>query len=214
MTSNEREQVLKMIADGKISPEEGLNLMNILDKDSPEDQSPAPREPIASQPPPPPAEPSNMDLDPRIARIKGIARRFWQVPLWIGIVILALSALGMVALIQAGNMNFWFYFLIVPLLLGVLIIAAAAGSRRAHWIFVDVQQKPGEKPGRIFLGFPLPLRLAAWFTRTFGGRIDALKKTNVDEILQVIDSGLSEDEPLVVNVDEGEDGDRVRVYIG
>jgi hypothetical protein len=214
MSDSEREKILKMIEDGKISPEEGLRLMNVLEEAAPEDILPAPEAATGSNSGELPSEPSNMDADPKIARIKSIARRFWQIPLWIGIAILLLSALGMYGLIQAGHMNFWFYCLIAPLLLGVLVIAAASGSRRARWIFVDVQQKPGEKPQRIFLGFPLPLKLAAWFLRTFGHKIDDLKKTNVDDIIEVIETGFSGDEPLIVNVDEGEDGERVKVYIG
>jgi hypothetical protein len=214
MTDSEREKILKMIEDGKISPEEGLRLMNILEAAAPEDELPAPEVPTGSDSGGQPSEPSNMDADPKIARIKSIARRFWQIPLWIGIAILLLSALGMYGLIQAGHMNFWFYCLIAPLLLGVLVIAAASGSRRARWIFVDVHQKPGERPQRIFLGFPLPLKLAAWFLRTFGHKIDDLKKTNVDDIIEVLETGFSGDEPLIVNVDEGEDGERVKVYIG
>jgi hypothetical protein len=220
MTDNEREQVLKMIADGKISPEEGLKLMHVLDQDSPEDADPPP--PLEPQVDPSSGEqhrePSGMDMDPRISRIKSIASRFWQVPLWIGIGILFLSAAGMYGLIQAGHMNFWFYCLIMPLLLGVLIIAVAAGSHHARWIFVDVQQKPGQRPQRIFLGFPLPLKFTAWFLRTFKDIIPGLKKglgdTPVDEIIDILDGSLTKEEPIVVNVDEGEEGERVRVYIG
>jgi len=217
MTEKEREQILKMIEGGKISPEEGLKLMQVLDKDTPEDDLPV-SSVVDAPSPEHKAESSGMDADPKIARIKSIASRFWQVPLWIGVAIIVLSAAGMYALIQAGHMNFWFYCLIGPLLLGVLVIAAASGSRRARWIFVDVQQKPGERPQRIFLGFPLPLKLAAWFLRTFRGWIPAmdekLKHTNTDEILEIIESGLSSETPLVVNVDEGEEGERVKVYIG
>ncbi|MDP2993583.1 MAG: hypothetical protein Q8N46_00510, partial [Anaerolineales bacterium] len=88
------------------------------------------------------------------------------------------------------------------------------GSRKARWIFVDVHQKPGEKPARIFLGFPLPLKPAAWFLRTFGHHIPDLEKTNVDDVIQVIEAGFTGEEPLVVNVDEGDEGERVQVYIG
>ena len=79
---------------------------------------------------------------------------------------------------------------------------------------MDVHQKPGKTPSRIFLGFPLPLKLAAWFLRTFGHYIPKLGKTNVDEVIQVVEAGFSGEEPLVVNVDEGEEGERVQVYIG
>ena len=106
-----------------------------------------------------------------------------------------------------------------------LVIVAAVGSRKARWIFVDVHQKPGEKPARIFLGFPLPLKFVAGFMRLikqwFPGlarEIDHEKDSpGVDGIIQItelVDSGLAGDEPLVVNVDEGEDGERVQVYIG
>jgi hypothetical protein len=125
-----------------------------------------------------------------------------------------MSAWGMYMLVRAANLNFWFYFLSLPLLLGVLLMVAAVGSRRARWLFVDVHQKPGDSPAHIFLGFPLPLKLAAWFLRTFGRYIPDLGKTNVDEVIQVIEAGFTGEEPLVVNVDEGDDGERVQVYIG
>ena len=152
--------------------------------------------------------------DPHIERLKATARRLWQIPLWAGIFITVLSALGMYAIMRGPGMNFWFYFLLLPLLLGVALTALAAGSRAARWIYVDVHQRPGEHPGHIFLGFPLPLKLTAWFLRTFGPMIPDLQKTNVDEIIQVIESGFNGKEPLVVHVDEGESGERVQVYIG
>jgi hypothetical protein len=212
MTDMEREQILKMVEEGKISPEQGLTLMRALDQDKPEDE--APQDAADSGSGQARAEKSGMDFDPRIARLKTTAQRLWQIPLWIGIGVVILSAAGMYGLILSNNMNFWFYCLITPLLLGVLVIAAAVGSRKARWIFVDVHQKPGERPQRIFLGFPLPLKLTAWFLRTFGHKINGLKDTKADEVIQFIEAGFSGDEPLVVNVDEGEDGERVKVYIG
>ncbi len=224
MTDPEREQVLKMIESGKISAEDGLKLMRTLDQSRADDEVAAIKPmPIAtngaeggeektggdSQ-----TEKSRFENDPRIERIKSTVRRLWQIPLWIGIFITVMSAWGMYMLVRASHLNFWFYTLSIPLLLGVLIIVAAAGSRNARWIFVDVHQKPGERPARIFLGFPLPLKLAAWLLRTFGRYIPDLGKTNVDEVIQVIETGFTGEEPLVVNVDEGEDGEQVRVYIG
>ncbi len=214
MTDNEREQVLKMIADGRISAEEGLKLMKVLDQDSPEDSAtPATPDQSAARGQVRP-EFSHMDLDPRIEKVKSVVQRLWQIPLWIGVGILILSALGMAALGEAGKLNFWFFFLILPLLMGVGIIALAVGSRRARWIFVDVQQKPGEKPHRIFLGFPVPFRLIVWALRTFGGHINKTGKVSADQIITMIETGFTGDEPLIVNVDEGEDGERVKVYIG
>jgi hypothetical protein len=224
MTDQEREQVLKMIESGKISAEDGLKLMRTLAQSPADDEAPALIPETNTRSKPEAGEEktasgaqtakSSFENDPRIARVKSTVRRLWQIPLWIGIVITVLSAWGMYALVRAANLNFWFYFLSIPLLLGVLLMVAAVGSRKARWLFVDVHQKPGEKPARIFLGFPLPLKLTAWFLRTFGHYIPDLGKTNVDEIIQVIDTGFTGENPLVVNVDEGDDGERVQVYIG
>ena len=114
-------------------------------------------------------------------------------------------------ILRGPGMNFWFFFMVLPLLLGVAVIAAAVGSHKARWIFVDVHQKPGEHPQRIFLGFPLPLKFAAWFLRTFGHWISARpgnEQHNMDEIMQIVETGLAGNEPLVVNVDDGEDGEK------
>ncbi len=216
MTDQERSQVLKMIEDGKITPEQGLHLMQALEQREP-DEAPSlssgvsategsDREPKAKKP--------ALDVDPRIERLKSTVRSLWQIPLWIGILVTVLSALGMFAVIRGPGMNIWFYFLLLPLFLGVALTALAAGSRRARWIFVDIHQHPGGHPKSILLGFPLPLRFTAWILRTFGHMIPSLQGTNVDEVIQVIESGFAGDEPLIVNVDEGIESERVQVYIG
>ena len=222
MTDKERNQVLKMIECGMITPEEGLHLMETLDQSPAEDEGVA--EPIETGPgsrtklgseidfSKSHTEESSFETDPRISRVKSTARRLWQIPLWIGVVITVASATGMYAILHGPGMNFWFFFLALPLLLGVAIVAAAVGSRKAHWIFVNVQQKPGEKPAHIFLGFPLPLKLAAWFLGRFGNRIPDLKKTNLDDAIKVMETGFKGDSPLIVHVDD-EDGEHVQIYI-
>jgi hypothetical protein len=226
MTDQERNQVLRMISDGKITPEEALQLMEALDQSPAEDPTPILAEPAVAQAQAPeepasqiPSATSQSDqpdnpFDPRLEQIKSTVRKLWQLPLWIGTAITIASALGMYAIMRGPGLNFWFYFLLLPLLLGVFLTALAVGSRRARWLFVDVHQKSGARPERIFLGFPLPLKLTAWFLRTFGAMIPSLRKTNVDEVIQIIETGFNGDAPLIVNVDEGEGGERVRVYIG
>lgn len=216
MTDQERNQVLKMIEEGKITPEQGLQLMQALDEQGPDVEAarvistPA-AEAAQSEAP---AQHATPEPDPQIERLKATARRLWQIPLWVGIFITVLSALGMYASMRGPGVNFWFYFMLLPLLLGVALTALAAGSRAGRWIYVDVHQQPGEYPQHIFLGFPLPLKLAAWFLRTFGPMIPDLQRTNVDEIIQIMENGFNGKEPLVVHVDEGAGGERVQVYIG
>ena len=216
MTDDERNHVLKMIADGKITPEQGLRLMQALDQENtPDIPAFVPAAPAGEIPGSAPQSGKlELETDPRIERLKSTVQRLWQIPLWIGIAIIIISALGMYAVMRSSGMTFWFYFLLLPMLLGVLVTALAVGSRQARWIFVDVHQKPGEHPQHIFLGFPLPLKLTAWFLRTFGSMIPGLRRTNVDEVIQVIETGFAGNEPLVVNVDDAGQGEQVRVYIG
>jgi len=223
MTDQERNQVLKMIESGRITPEEGLHLMETLDRSPAEEEGVS--EPKETGPQSRTEAGSETDLnkshmeeagfetDPHISQVKSTARRLWQIPLWIGVTVTVASATGMYAVLHGPGMNFWFFFLALPLLLGVAIVAAAVSTRKAHWIFVNIQQKPGEKPAHIFLGFPLPLKLAAWFLGHFGNRIPDLKGTNLDAAIQVMQTGFKGDSPLIVHVDD-EDGERVQVFIG
>ena len=94
------------------------------------------------------------------------------------------------------------------------MIALFASSRTSRWLYVNVEQAEGEWPRNVTLGFPIPLRLASWFLRNFGNNIEGLRQANVDEIVEILSKGISAKEPLIVNVDEAEHGDRVQVYIG
>jgi hypothetical protein len=142
-------------------------------------------------------------------------RRFWVVPLWIGVGIAVLGGLLMNwALASTGGYGFWFFCATLPMLLGVLVIVLAWLSRTARWLHLRVQQAPGEKPQRIVLSFPLPLRLTAWFMRTFRHRIPQMQETNFDEILQAVGESTSPETPLYIEVDEGENGEKVQIYIG
>ncbi|MCS7010314.1 MAG: inositol phosphorylceramide synthase regulatory subunit KEI1 [Anaerolineales bacterium] len=224
MTEEEREQILRMIAEGKITAEEGLKLMKALEEaettngrqvnDGTAQQFKESSPGGAEDESPRDTTPSLPEHNPPMERIKTTVRGLWQIPLWIGVAVILLSAWGMYALLQGPGINFWFYCLIAPLLLGVLLIAAGVGSRKARWMYVDIHQKPGEKPKHITFGFPLPLKLTAWFLRTFGNRIEGLGVTDADEVIQVLAKGFSGNEPLIVSLDEGKDGERVQIYIG
>jgi len=220
MTDQERNQVLKMIQDGKISPEEGLRLMQALDQSAADEVVHASQvstsqssETVSPQVP----EFSRMETDARILSIKSTARRLWWIPLWIGVGITVLSALGMFLIMRGPGLNFWFYFMVLPLLLGVAVIAIAVGSHSAHWIFVDVHQKPGDYPEHIFLGFPLPLKFAAWVLRTVKYWIPNLKSdysgVNIDQIIEMVEHGIG-NEPFIAHVDDEEGGEKVRVFNG
>jgi uncharacterized integral membrane protein len=152
---------------------------------------------------------------PEFEEVKARARYFAMIPLWTGVVIAVLSAWGIFAVQQNAGVNFWFFCLLFPLMLGVLLIALGAGGPGSRWLYVNVDRRRTHGgPKNITLGFPLPLGLTAWFLRNFGHTIHGMRNTNVDEIIQVLDATGKSGEPFIVNVNDDEDGEHVQVYIG
>jgi hypothetical protein len=210
MSSEERRKILQMVQDGKISAEQAASLMRALDQDSAE----ADREVIEMGT----VAGSEKSSDaPEFEQIKARAHRFAMIPLWIGVFITVLSAWGMYGIQQNAGTNFWFFLLLLPLFLGVLLIALGAGSRSSRWIYIDVDRRnarAGDGPRHITLALPLPLGLVSWFFRTFGHGIKGMSKGRVDGIVQMLEVTQSSGEPLIINVDESGNGERVQLYIG
>ena len=136
-------------------------------------------------------------------------------PMAMGIVITFFGALLLYwAYSAAHGLSVWFFCASPPFAFGVLLMALAAASRTAKWIHVRVNNTKGDEPRRVAISFPLPIGPAAWFLRTFRGYIPKLKDTAVDELILALGETTSADNPLYVEVDEGENGEQVQVYIG
>ena len=207
MSSEERKKILQMVEEGKISADQAASLMRALDADS----VPAEMKVIQTE-----SGPGFEGSDaPEFEEVKSRARRFAMLPLWIGVFVAVLSAWGIYTVQQNSGLNFWFFCLLFPLLLGVLLIALGAGGQGSKWLYVNVDRREAHDwPQNITLGFPLPLGLTAWFLRNFGHNLRGMGKTNVDEIIQVLDATGKSGAPLIVNVNDDEDGEHVQVYIG
>ncbi len=142
-------------------------------------------------------------------------KRWWMLPLWVGVFITIWGGLFMYWSATAANgLSLWFVCASVPFVIGVALTALAFRSRTAPWLHLRVRQKPGEKPQTIAFSFPLPLGPTAWFFRTFGGRIQGLRGVQVDQILTAMGGSVSPENPIYIQADEGEDGDKVEIYIG
>jgi hypothetical protein len=151
---------------------------------------------------------------PEFEEVKARAKRFAQWPLWIGVGLTVLFASLMYYSLQSDGFGFWFYCLTFPFLLSVFIVALTAGGMNSRWLFVDVHQKPGDSPGRITLGFPVPLGLVSWFFRNFGHHIPDMDREKAESIAEMIRATAKSNAPLIVNAQDDEDGERVMVYIG
>jgi len=205
MTDNERQQVLKMVEDGKISAEEGLKLMQALDEDSAAQEEDIVQTISGGQ------SETGANSGPEFDRKINRFRRLWMIPLWIGVVVTVASAYWMYASVQSSGLGFWFYCSWLPFLLGVAAIALGFDSRTSRWIYVDVRQRPGEHPHRILISFPLSP--VSWLVSLFGAYIPAEQKGVVDDVMRAVFKSTESEEPLFVEVND-EDGEHVQVYIG
>ncbi len=210
MSAEERKKILEMVAEGRINAEEAATLMRALEDDSDGDED----EVLGAA--------SGMggersDDAPEFDEVRRRAMRFSGAFLWIGILFIVFSAWGMFAVQQGAGMNFWFYCLGFPLALGILFTVMGAGSRTSRWIYVNVDRtrsRDKDGPRKITLALPLPLGLVGWFLRTFGHRISGLRNTNVEEVVAAVSMAKNMTDPLIVHVDDADDGERVQVFIG
>ena len=211
MSSEERKKILQMVQDGKISAEQAASLMRALDADTDPQGAEAELEVIEAGP----GSGDERNDASEFEEVKSRARRFAMIPLWIGVFIAVMSAWGIYSVQQSAGVNFWFFCLLVPLLLGVLLIVLGAGGEGSKWLYVNVDRRNAQDwPRNITLGFPLPLGLTAWVLRNFGKYIHGMQKTNVDEIIQILDATGKSGAPLIINANDNEDGEHVQVYIG
>jgi hypothetical protein len=207
MSAEERQKILQMVEEGKISAEQAASLMRALAEDTNSEGG----EVLEVGP----AFSGEGNEAPEFEEVKRRARNFAMIPLWVGIFITALSAWGIVSVQRNAGMNFWFFCLIAPLFLGILLITLMAAGQNSKWLYVNVDRRNAQDwPRNITFGMPLPLGLAAWFLRTFGRYIRGMEYTNVDEIIQILDATGKSGAPLIVNANDNEDGENVQVYIG
>ena len=225
---NERIQILEMIENGVITTEEGTRLLKAVEDDQHASDPPGggydeygthaySDADGTSSSPGGDAEPVSGEVledkfKPEIEKWK----RWWIIPLWIGVGLTIIGSLLMLWAYQSTGFSFWFGCTWLPFLLGVAVIAMAWGSRSARWLHLRVQQEPGEWPRTIAFSFPLPLHFAAWFMRTFGKFIPQVNEIGIDfdQLIQVFETSTNSETPFYIEVDDGEGGEKVQIYIG
>lgn len=206
MSSEEKKKILQMVEEGKVTAEEAMTLIKAIEESSAEDVI----EVVEAEPISIVERSAGLEFE----EVKTRAKKYAMIPLGIGVVFTVLSSYWMYALVQNANYGFWFFCAWFPLLLGIILVTFSAGGMNSRWLYVNVDQRQGEWPQHITFGFPIPLGLISWGLRNFGHFIRGKDKKKVDEMLMALSLTDNLDEPLIVNVDEGEHGERVQVYIG
>jgi hypothetical protein len=128
-----------------------------------------------------------------------------------GGVVLIVGALVMGLVYSADAARGWLVCGWLPMILGCVVILLAWWSRNARWLHLRISEGGRRK---IAFSFPLPLGLAAWGLRVAQPLVPQLRETGVDDLIIALRDNLSGDEPLFVDVQNEEEGERVQVYIG
>jgi hypothetical protein len=125
--------------------------------------------------------------------------------------ILILGALIMALVYATSAARGWLVCGWLPMLLGLGIMLLVLWSRRAPWLHVRISEEGKRK---MTLSFPVPLTLAAWVVRIIQPFVPQLRETGVDELILALRDSRVRGEPLFVDVQDDEEGERVEVYFG
>jgi hypothetical protein len=197
---NERLEILKMVEAGQIDAREASMLLAALDDTRSETPAEAPEGTGTLPPDPAPAEPA----EDRWAR-------FWIYPLMAGGAVVLAGALVMALVYALGGAGAWLCCGWLPMLLGALVLVLALWSRRATWMHLRISEEGKRK---MAFSFPLPLSLAAWAVRIAQPFVPQLKNTGVDDLILALRESSARGEPLFIDVEDDQDGERVELYIG
>jgi len=195
--------ILNRIERGEISSEEGIRLL----------QGEGDRIAIISTPSKRKKESDDnpRETPPRISEEEmNKWKNWWTYPLYFGIGLTVLSAFWMNSAYQNSGYGFWFLCSWLPLLIGIALMALSWHSRTGTWLHVRVRSKRQ----RVAVSLPLPLGLTSFIFRNFGHFIPHMDNTSLDEIIVALKETAESGTPFHVQVDEGEDGEQVEVFIG
>jgi len=183
-----------MLESGQIDAEEAATLLAALDE-------PSAQGPVEVAAPALAPEEHQMNL----------WARFWIYPMLAGGAVLILGAL-VIGLVYASDVAWgWSICGWLPLLLGLGIVLLAIWTRRATWMHLRISEEGRQK---IAFSFPLPLGLAAWAVRILQPFVPQLQETGVDDLIIALRDSAGQGEPLFIDVQDEEDGERVQIYIG
>lgn len=192
---DERLAILKMLETGRIDAGGAATLLAALDTE--------------------PAQASEQPEAPRPERYEGPPAhwaRFWIYPLMAGLVVLILSVVVIAIASAAGAAAGWILCCgWLPLFAGLTVVILAVWTRQAKWMHLRITEEGRRK---IAFSFPMPLTLAAWALRIAQPFVPELGDTGVDELILAMRDSATGDEPIFIDVQDDEQGERVQVYIG
>ncbi len=216
-TSEERQKVLQMIAAGQITPEQGAELLQALGGNFPPGQAEStPGEQAQSEPAPPTPEYEVIDPPPPAPETPPIdlpnTQHWWQVPLWIGVALLIAGAFTLAGALQTGGGACLILLCGLPLMAsGLLAVIFAWFARNGPWVHIRVKNR---RPGEHNVNISVPLNMSVAAVRIATPFVPQMRETGVDEVLTSLQGNVTKDQPMVIDVNDDEDGEHVQVIVG
>jgi hypothetical protein len=252
-TSEERQIILQMIADGKITPGEGKQLLAALRGEQPpsSEQLPSgelpsggelqpgnkalpgdatlhdemPPEPAAqaeaaSAAPPPEStmeesahlpEQEVVEPPPPVDVNLPNTQHWWQVPFWIGLAITIAGAFMTAGTLQSGAACLLLLCAFPMLVIGLLLIIAAWFARNGPWVHIRVKHN---RPGERNVNLSVPLDLSVMAVRMAEPFVPQMRRTGVDDVLVSMKDNVKKDQPLIIDVNDDDNGEHVQVIVG
>lgn len=136
--------------------------------------------------------------------------RFWIYPLMAGGIIAVLGSLALALVYSSQAARGWLVCGWLPMILGLTVMLLALWTRRARWLHVRIREG-GKRT--VALSFPLPLTFTAWVLRLVRPFVPQLQETGVDELIMALRDS-ARDEPISIEVQDGEGGEQVELFIG
>jgi hypothetical protein len=196
----ERKRILGDVADGKIDIDEANNLLAILESAKGSTEIPLEYGEVIQV------------ASPDFPATKW--KKWWQIPFWISMGVMALAGYWMYTSYLSHSMSWGFWFSFLLFMLSLTGVIASALSRNSKWLHLRVRSTDEGKPKNIAFSIPIPFQFASRVVQMFSWALpEDIRAAHLDEIIQVVDSSISSDQPIEVFVDE-EDGDHVEIFIG
>ena len=224
-TSEERQRILQMIATGKITADEGTLLLNALsgnpqpDRPMPPEQLPADQaaltdgveEPTFEQAQAPALEGEVIDPPPPIDAPMPDTRHWWQVPFWIGLAVLIAGAFIVAGALTSNAVCFVLLCGLPLLVAGLIMIIVAWFARNGPWVHIRVKN---DRPGEHNVNFSVPLDLGVVAVRVAEPFVPQMRHTGVDDVIVSLKDNVQKDRPVIIDVNDDEDGEHVQVIVG
>jgi hypothetical protein len=196
---SERLTILQLIESGQMSVDEGVRRLEALDQAGGSGAVGAESTPATSAGD---ARPASEPVRP------GFVRIVWQIVFGVGVAVLAGGGLLLARAYGAeGTPGLaWGWVLFT---LGLLVMGVGWWLRQARWFTLRVREHDGPA---FTIALPLPLGVVIWLLRVARPFVPQLRETGAHELMLAVREELRAGRPFIIDVDEGENGDRVEIH--